>query len=301
MRRIEVMLHGSPLPARSFRLPAGLIFPALCFLLSVAQAQTGLKIQMVPESTAIVPGQSFRVGLFIQHEKGWHTYWRQPGIVGVPTTLEWRLPPGFTAGPLEYPEPEATKMFQIKAQGYERDVLLQAELRAPSSLKPGDRVVLKGQASWMCCANTCHPDTKELSLTMPVAAKAESDARWHPVFARERAAYALPSTAWEAEATEKDLEVTLTLRPRTPQARRFAPAGPAPKVLFFTEDGWINSDQDQTLRLNADGSLTIKLVRAEVFLGKGTPDRLHGVVQREGGWHEDGSLRSMTIQPLLRR
>lgn len=270
-------------------------------LLTTANAQTGLKLQLVPEVTAIVPGESFRVGLFIQHDKGWHTYWRQPGIVGVPTSIAWTLPAGFRAGALEYPEPESTKMFQIKAQGYERDVLLQTKIQAPASLKPGEKITLKGKASWMCCANTCHPGTMELSLEMPVAAKATSDARWQPVFEKERAAYAHPSTAWTASAEEKGLTVTLTLKPASDKARPFTSDTSPPSVIFFTEDGWINSDQPQTTRLNDDGSLTTTLTRAEVFLGKVAPDRLLGIVQRQGGWHADGSLRSMIIKPLLRR
>ena len=135
--------------------------------------------------------------------------------------------------------------------------------------------------------------------------KAGSPARaphphWQPLFAKERAAYAQPSEAWTASAEEKGLNVTLTLRPATEKARRLDPTE-VPRVIFFTEDGWINSDQDQKVSLAADGTLTMRLVRAEVFLGKGRPERLHGIVQREGGWHEDGSLRSLTIQPLLSR
>ena len=192
-------------------------------------------------------------------------------------------------------------MFQIKAQGYERDVLLQTKIEAPASLKPGEKVMLKGKASWMCCANTCHPGTMELSLEMPVSVKAAPDERWQPVFEKERAAYAHPSPAWTASAEEKGLTVTLTLKPASDKARPFTPGSSEQNVIFFTEDGWINSDQPQTTRLNDDGSLTTTLTRAEVFLGKVAPDRLLGIVQRQGGWHADGSLRSMIIKPLLRR
>jgi thiol:disulfide interchange protein DsbD len=263
-------------------------------------AQAGLKIQLVAEETAIVPGRPFRLGLFIQHEPGWHTYWRHPGIVGVPTTMQWQLPPGFIAGPLEYPEPEATLMFQIKAQGYERDLLLQTEITPPADLRPGSRVTLGGRAAWMCCGKTCHPGTRALEISLSVAEKSQKDARWAPIFAKERQAMARASDAWAAEAEESGMQVRLILRPTQSNARRFSPHEEA-RVIFFTEDGWINSDQEQKLTVKPDGSLILDLVRAEVFLGGSRPERLHGVVQREGGWHLDGSLRSMTIQPLLRR
>jgi DsbC/DsbD-like thiol-disulfide interchange protein len=286
---------------RNAWLTAAFILLTSFILQDSSHAQTGLKLQLVAETSAIVPGQTFRVGLYIRHDKGWHTYWRQPGIVGVPTSIRWNLPTGFKTGPLEYPEPEATKMFQISAQGYERDVLLQTRIEAPATLKPGEVVTIKGNASWMCCFNTCHPGTMELTLVMPVAAKANLDEHWHPLFEKERAAYAHPSEAWTAAAEEKDLTITLTLKPATDKALPFQPDQGEPKVIFFTEDGWINSDQPQTIRVNQDGSLTMTLTRAEVFLGKIVPDHLHGVVQRQGGWHRDGSLRSMMIEPVLRR
>ncbi|MCX6853975.1 MAG: protein-disulfide reductase DsbD family protein [Verrucomicrobia bacterium] len=273
-----------------------------CFILnSSAFAQVGLKLQLVPEVTAIVPGESFYVGLFIQHEKGWHTYYKQPGIVGVPTSIVWTLPPGFKAGELEYPEPEATKMFQINAQGYERDILLQAKIEAPDSLKDGERITLKGKATWMCCGKSCHPGSLELNLELPVSKTRAFDAKWQPIFTKERAAYPHVSPDWEATATEKDLTVTLKLTPKNTSARHFSHEEQKTGIIFFTEDGWINSDQSQLLKLQSDGSLTLTLTRAEIFMGKVIPDQLFGIVQRKGGWHQDGSLRSLKISPDLIR
>ena len=300
MRRIDRMM--SLLMTMINRRGLLLLILAAFLVISPAIAQTGLTVQLVPETSAIVPGETFRVGLFIHHEPGWHTYWRQPGIVGVPTTMAWALPDGFEAGPLEYPEPEATKMFQIKAQGYERDVLLQTVIRAPKNLKPGSQITMQGKAAWMCCNQTCHPASKELRLTLPVAEKATLEARWHPIFQKERDAYAKPSKAWTATAKEKDLDVTLTIQTASDDARPFSQEEvDKASILFFTEDGWINTDEPQHLSLAADGSLSIRLTRAEIFLGKTIPKRLYGIVQRQGGWHRDGSLRSLTLQPLLIR
>jgi DsbC/DsbD-like thiol-disulfide interchange protein len=300
MRRIKEMTSDE------FRMTKGrqttrIILLTWFFCCAVVSAQVGLKLELVSEVTAIVPGEEFYVGLFIQHEKGWHTYYKQPGIVGVPTSVVWTLPLGFKAGELEYPEPEATKMFQIKAQGYERDILLQTKIQAPSTLKEGERITLTGKATWMCCGKTCHPGSKELSLELPVSRTRTLDAKWQPLFAKERAAYAHPSSAWEASATERDLIVTLKLRPKGPTARPFSAEESKGGILFFTEDGWINSDQDQILKLQNDGSLTLTLTRAEVFMGKVTPEKLLGIIQRKGGWHRDGSLRSLKISPDLIR
>lgn len=269
----------------------------LWLLPTQAAAQTGLTIDLVSESTAIVPGQTFRVGLSIRHEPGWHTYWRQPGIVGVPTSIAWDLPPGFKAGALLYPEPESVLMFRIKAQGFERDLLLQTEITAPADLPLGTPVTLAGNATWMCCGNTCHPGHKKLSLTLPVAKTKAPDAQWSPVFEKERAAFPRTSPAWQAQASEDGLKVTLTL---TPQAGA-RPFSAGEKVIFFTDDGWINSDEPQTHEYTPGGGLTLHLTRADVFLGKVIPNQLFGVIQREGGWEKDHTWRSLEIAPELKR
>ncbi|HCN28095.1 MAG TPA: hypothetical protein DIT64_04810 [Verrucomicrobiales bacterium] len=273
-----------------------------CLAASVLQAQTGLKIELVPETTAIVPGEAFRAGILIQPEPGWHTYWRQPGIVGVPTRMAWELPEGFSAGELEYPGPEAVLMFHIKAQGFKRDVLLQTRITAPGHLKPGETVTLRGRASWMCCGNTCHPGTQILELKMPVACGAEPHVRWAPVFERERETFERESSLWEVEAEENGMTVTVKLRPAGAGARLFAGEAGTEGLRFFTEDGWINSDEEQAFTLTDDGALKVGLTRAEVFLGGGgPPERLHGVLRREGGWEKGQSWPCLRIASKITR
>src|SRR5690349_5590369 len=46
-----------------------------------------LSIELVSEVTSIQPGMPFYVGLHLKHQEHYHTYWRFPGIVGVPTSM----------------------------------------------------------------------------------------------------------------------------------------------------------------------------------------------------------------------
>lgn len=285
-------------PSRPLRLRlAGLL---LLLFVSYAQAED-LKIQLVSEQTAIVPGQPFTVGLWLQHPPGAHTYWRFPGIVGVPTQMEWQLPSGWKASALIYPEPERTYMYQIKAQGFDRDVMLRAELTPPAHLKPGTRVTLSGKASWMCCGNSCRPGAEVLSLTLPVAATAELHPQWHKHLQAERARAERPSTAWDASAVEKGETVTLTLRPASPLARLSASAQEAAKIIVFTEDGWFDSDEPQLITRQADGSLIIQLTKADAYLSNKAPTTLRAILRNDQGWLKGETLRCLQISPQIQR
>ena len=264
-------------------------------------AQQGLKIQLVSEQSAIVPGQPFTVGLLLQHDRGWHTYWRFPGIVGVPTQMKWQLPRGWKAGELVYPEPERTRMFQIKAQGFDRDVMLRTEITPPANVKVGDTLTLTGTASWMCCGNSCHPGSMELNLTMPVATTAELNPKWHKLLDAERARAEQPSDAWTSAASEKGDSITLTLKPSNAVARVCKNQREADHIIAFTEDGWFDTDKPQTILLHSDGTLTVTLIKADVYVGNKPPRTLRVILRNEEGWLQVGKLRCLQIGPRIER
>jgi thiol:disulfide interchange protein DsbD len=278
-----------------------LLLLALCSQPLAGKAQTGLKLQLVSEPSAIIPGKPFTVGLWLDHDRGWHTYWRFPGIVGVPTQLKWNLPKGWKAGELIYPEPERTLMFQIKAQGFDRDVMLRTEITPPANLKIGEQVTLIGKASWMCCGNSCHPASMDLSLTLPVAETAALNEKWHKLLNEERARAEQTSEAWTASASENGETVTLTLKPATEAARLSKHQREADKIIVFTEDGWFDTDKPQIIQRQDDGSLVITLTKAETYLGGKPPKTLRVIVRNEEGWLQNGRLRCLKIEPKIVR
>jgi thiol:disulfide interchange protein DsbD len=292
-----------------YQLPNGwghrrLLFLLLFSLIVICQSlfgQTGLKIQLVSEQSAIVPGRPFTMGLWIQHDRGWHTYWRFPGIVGVPTQMKWNLPKGWQAGPLVYPEPERTRMFEIKAQGFDRDVMLRTEVTPPADLRLGESVTLSGKASWMCCGNSCHPGVVDLSLTLPVASAATLNEKWHVLFEAERSRAENTSDAWKAEAAEKGSEITLTLRPADQRATLRRSQRDADRIIVFTEDGWFDSDKPQTITLHSDGTLSIRLVKADTYLGSKPPAALRCILRHEDGWVKGENWRCLRLAPFMVR
>ena len=279
------------------------IITALTLLLSAPAglALTGLDLQLVSEQTAVVPGKPFTVGLWIDHDRGWHTYWRFPGIVGVPTQLTWTLPPGWKAGPLVYPEPERTLMFQVKAQGFDRDVMLRTEITPPANVQPGTQITLTAKAVWMCCGKSCHPGTTDLSITLPVAETAAVNTKWKRLLDAERARAERTSAAWSSSVTESGSSLTLTLKPVSAQARVTEDQREAAEIIVFTEDGWFDSDKPQLITRQADGSLTIQLTKAETYLGGRPPKNLRCILRCEKGWEQRQGWRCLQISPRIAR
>ena len=140
---------------------------------AVAQTHQGVelvKADLIADTTAIAPGKPFTVGVRLVMAKDWHTYWQYSGDFGLPTEIAWQLPPGFTAGAIQWPVPERQVTGgDIITFGYEHEVLLMAQITLPANLAPGD-VTLNAKVSWLVCKESCVPGDAELKLTLPVSA-----------------------------------------------------------------------------------------------------------------------------------
>lgn len=137
-----------------------------------AQVHNGVELvraDLLADTAAVAPGRPFTVGLRLRMAKTWHTYWQYAGDAGLPTKIAWELPPGFTAGPFQWPLPEKIESAgDIVNYGYEGEVVLLTEVTPPGTLPSGGEVVLKGKAEWLVCADICVPGVKDVSLRLPV-------------------------------------------------------------------------------------------------------------------------------------
>ncbi len=128
--------------------------------------------ELLAATDAIVPGQPLTVGLKLKHQSEWHTYWQVPGDSGLPTRIDWRLPAGFTAGPIEWPHPKRLPTGPLVNFGYDGEILLLTTIQVPADVPVGSRVTLAGKAEWLECKDVCIPGESDIALTLPVKAAA---------------------------------------------------------------------------------------------------------------------------------
>src|SRR5665213_1839458 len=95
-------------------------------------AESHVKASLVAADTSIQPGKPFTVALRFEHDPHWHTYWLNPGT-GLPTSLTWHLPAGFTAGEIQWPAPVVLKDHTgtVIGSGYEGELFLPVTITAP--------------------------------------------------------------------------------------------------------------------------------------------------------------------------
>ena len=145
-----------------------------------------VKADLLADTSAVVAGKPFLVGLRLQMAPEWHTYWQYSGDAGLPTKITWQLPEGFKAGPIQWPLPDKiVSPGDIINYGYSGETMLLVEITPPASLPPGD-VTLKAKADWLVCRESCIPGGKELALSLS-GGGAEAQAANAEIFAKYRA------------------------------------------------------------------------------------------------------------------
>ncbi len=238
---------------------------------------TGVDITLLSENATVQPGHPFTVGFNLQHVKGWHSYWKNPGLAGVPFGLKWELPEGWTAGDMQYAPPDKVYMAQVRTHGYEHDVTHLVELTPPANLPIGE-TTLKAKAHWLCCANTCAIGNCELELTLPVTQAAPvADAAAAPQIAKARALLPHPTSDWTFQAHRRGTEIELVCSPKTPQINLPAIT---PEPIFFSDNRLICSDPTQRWA-SANGTLKGVLPVAD-YAPPEAANRLSGLVLVEG-------------------
>ena len=141
-----------------------LLFSLLLMWVPGAVAQ-GVKASLTTDaSVPIIAGQPFTVTVTLDLQPGWHTYWQYAGDSGLPPKVEWQLPEGWKAGPLEFSVPEQyQEPGDMIIYGYEKQQLLRATITPPRDL-PQDKIYkLKAKVSWLACKELCVPGSAEVS------------------------------------------------------------------------------------------------------------------------------------------
>jgi len=147
-----------------------------------------VRASLVAEQSALVPGTSAWLGLRLEHDPHWHSYWINPGDSGLPTRLAWQLPDGYAAGEIAWPVPRRFVVGELNNFGYDGDLLLPVRIEVPASAQPGSSAHLEVQAKWLVCQEECIPGKATLALDVPVRDVASADPRHAGAFAAARAA-----------------------------------------------------------------------------------------------------------------
>jgi thiol:disulfide interchange protein/DsbC/DsbD-like thiol-disulfide interchange protein len=258
----------------------------------LAPARAQVAASLVAADSSVQAGAPVTVAIHFIHKAHWHTYWVNPGT-GLPTTVSWSLPPGWTAGEIQWPAPMVLldTRGNVIGNGYDGDLLLPVVLTPPPDLPAGGTVTFNAKVDWLMCQDECVPGNAKLSLTLPVSVDASRpDPQFGDRIRRVLAQLPTADPSWSTRATRSAKGVTLYVTATGSSASR---ARLPDSVHFFSQDGFISSDLPETVAPDGKGGFVLTLPVSPD--GPTDTKRLVGVVTARPGWHEDGSLPGLKV------
>lgn len=247
-----------------------------------------VEAELVPLYESLQPGKPFYVALRLKHDKNWHTYWKSSST-GYAPSLTWKLPAGFSAGPIEWPAPRPYQLDFIVDFIFEDEVFLPVKITPPSNLSSGDTITLSADAEWLMCEKVCIPGSASLSLSLLVS---DANPVLHPQWGKpiQTTLANLPIALPDVTARATLIENTFTLTVKSPNHSLSALG----EIYFFSDNGLIEPTPSQTATANNDGSFTLTFKRA--VDGPSDATALTGILKAANGWQANGGLSAIEIK-----
>lgn len=155
--------------ARALSLVAGVLLAGASCAQSVVNTPQVRAELWVHAPQGVAAGSPVWLGLSLQHQPGWHTYWKNAGDSGLPTQLDWELPAGVTPGPVAWPLPTKLSVADLTNYGFEGKTLLGVPLTlAPTFNSPTGTLEIKLKASWLVCRQECIPQEGLFRQSVPL-------------------------------------------------------------------------------------------------------------------------------------
>ncbi len=261
---------------------------ALCAAAQEPSPKSHVRAKLVSDVKSVEPGKPFTVGVRLEMDPGWHTYWTNPGEAGLATKVRWTPPPGVDVGPLLWPVPQRIEAGGIVSFGYEGSVLVPAQINTTTDLSVFDPMVLRARVDWMECADVCIPGGADLALEMPVKVSAPApNEAMKEEFARARAALPTTESSWRVSVIEMPTEWRLMFRPPVNEPCL------GKQVSFYPDKpGLVPLSAPQKWEWVGDGCRLIMKKASRT----GSQSTFSGLAIRTDGWDPAGTRRALQVR-----
>jgi len=252
-----------------------LLITAPSLLRAAPEVVGAVTVELIAETTVVVPGERFNVALDFRLEPHWHLYWKNPGASGLPVEVEWQLPAGLSAGEIQWPAPERIELGGLMNYGYEDAVTLIVPIQAAQDFELGSAVPIKAEVSWLACEEFCMPGDASLSLALTAGAEAVKSGE-APAFEAARARLPAPIAPWGVTAVIEGQDLVLTIE----QVDGLA----IPSDLYFYADkeGVIEPSALQALSSVGEGQVQLR-AELDVAQLQEPSAAVAGVLQSQSG------------------
>ena len=114
--------------------------------------------------------ESFYVGVRLQMQDGWHTYWENPGDSGSPFNATWTTDAGVIVENVSWPTPQTIPYPPLMTYGYEGDIVFPFQVFRSLDTELTE---ISLDFDFLICADICVPEQAKLTLDLTSASSSD--------------------------------------------------------------------------------------------------------------------------------
>lgn len=204
---------------------------SLIVVFAVSADAAATRATLLLSASTAKPGDTITAAVRLEMSPGWHTYWKNSGASGIPTTIEWELPKGVTAGAISWPVPEKYVTEKLDDDGkaipgvldfeqttyvFHDEAVLLVPLTIASDVRAGP-MEIKVLVKWLECQVNCVPGKQEVAASLEIASATtpSSDVAlflsWSERLPKDGGALA-PKASWDNVITNKTRSLLIEWR-----------------------------------------------------------------------------------------
>ena len=113
------------------------------------------EVSIVKSSVNQTTANELIIGIKMDMQNHWHTYWKNPGDSGGPVEITWDVPESFEIGPILWPTPSLIPYPPLMTYGYENFVIFPIKIKIPQGSET-ERFI--ADIDFLICDDICVPE-----------------------------------------------------------------------------------------------------------------------------------------------
>lgn len=147
-------------------LSMALVFSGKSFAFMQNYETDKVKVTLLTSYDAISPHQDLDVLVKFEMKKGWHIFAQDPGDIGLPTKVEWKLPQWYQVENVQWSRFQKFESDGIVQYGYDKTAYYRAAIKPYADAR--GRAEFSGKITWLACLDECIPEKFMFNFTLPV-------------------------------------------------------------------------------------------------------------------------------------
>ncbi|MCU4677622.1 protein-disulfide reductase DsbD family protein [Catenovulum sp. 2E275] len=220
-----------------------------------------IQVALISEYQDLNPDQQNWIGILLEPETHWHTYWQNPGDSGEAPQMSWTLPDGVNAGEIKWPLPQKINVAHLVNYGYDGQNLLMLPLNFdnPKQYKNGDTLHVSVDLSWLVCQEDCIPGWATLNKTFDIN-RNNTPSDSFDLFAKTRKLHPQNKTL-SAQYETTDQHIVVSVKPPVQSDWQ----------LFALKSSVIQHNQNQQQLTSESGNTHFTLAKSDYFIDENKP------------------------------